>query len=177
MTTYYDAKYPLGFNPFWVNLQAFYVSFLISFCWLTFGLITGQYSLKTLLILIPIPFIGLPLYKMYIDIKWGWIIKPLRNATYSLNMIYERRPIYRTIYGYNRIDRAPSFTITKQLDLDKVIITYQTNGCPNADADLASFLQSEMSGWTVVKPDNFENKIELTKENRGGEKLTNESFY
>lgn len=97
MSTYYDAKYPLGFNPLWFNLFGLLFDTVISLVWIMMILITGQYSLKLWLVCMFLPFVGLVLYKTYIDFRWEWIIKPLRNATYSLNMIYERRPIYRTV--------------------------------------------------------------------------------
>ena len=91
-------------------------------------------------------------------------------------MIEDSRPVYRTIFGYNRREKAPIFKAVR-LSQDRIRLTVNTNGCPNADVDLTSALQRELSGWSVVPQSQYPICFMLSKKRSRGRQFTNEDFF
>lgn len=170
-----DLKEPWGVSPAtFGTIQMIWA--IVCFTFYLFSALAGNSNFAVALIIAALPFFGLLVYKMRREANWGWLITAVSNAASSNRMIEDSRPVYRTIFGYNRREKAPTFKAIK-IRQDRIKLMVNTNGCPNADIDLTSALQRELSGWSVVPQSQYPICFILTKKQSRGRRVTNEDFF
>ena len=103
-----DGKYPWGVSPLGFGAITLTWKILVLIWWL-FSSLFGHGSLMLSLLIAVIPEAGLALYEFHRNNKYGWIITPVNNTMHTARLIQESKPLYRTIFGYNKIARAPLF--------------------------------------------------------------------
>lgn len=170
-----DLKEPWGVSP--VTFGFIQIAWaIVCFAFYLMSALSGKSNFSLALIIAALPLFSLIIYKMRREANWGWLITAVSNAASSNRMIEDSRPVYRTIFGYNRRETAPTFKAVK-LGQDRIKLTVNTNGCPNADVDLTSALQRELSGWSVVPQSQYPICFLLTKKRNRGRRVTNEDFF
>lgn len=169
-----DLKEPWGISPATFGTVQI-VWAIVCFTFYLISALAGNSNFALTLIIAALPLLGLTAYKMHREANWGWLITAVANAASSNRMIEDSRPVYRTIFGYNRREKAPTFKAIK-IGQDRIKLMVNTNGCPNADVDLTSALQRELTGWSVVSQSQYPICFILTKQRSRGRKLTNADF-
>lgn len=170
-----DLKEPWGVSPAAFGFVQI-VWGIMCFTFYLFSALAGNSNFALTLIIAALPLLGLIAYKMHREANWGWLITAVSNAASSNRMIEDSRPIYRTIFGYNRREKAPTFKAIK-IGQDRIKLMVNTNGCPNADVDLTSALQRELSNWSVVTQSQYPICFVLTKKRSRGRQVTNADFF
>lgn len=169
-----DLKKPWGVSP--VTFGFIQIAWaILCFAFYLMSALVGGSNFALALIIAALPFFGLIIYKMRREANWGWLITAVSNAAASNRMIEDSRPVYRTIFGYNRREKAPTFKAVK-IGQDRFKVTVNTNGCPNADVDLTAALQRELTGWFVVAQSQYPICFVLTKKHSRGRRVTNADF-
>lgn len=170
-----DLKEPWGVSPVtYGTVQIVWAIFCFAFYLMS--ALAGSSNFAVTLIIAALPLLGLMGFEMHRSVNWGWLITAVSNAASSNRMVEDSRPIYRTIFGYNRREKAPVFKAVR-LSQDRIRLTVNTNGCPNADVDLTSALQRELSGWSVVPQSQYPICFMLSKKRSRGRQFTNEDFF
>lgn len=170
-----DLKEPWGVSPVTFGTVQI-VWAILCFSFYLISALTGNSNFALTLIIAALPLFALMAYEMRRSANWGWLITAVSNAASSNRMIEDSRPVYRTIFGYNRRESAPTFKAIR-IGQDRIKLMVNTNGCPNADVDLTSALQRELSGWSVVPSSQYSICFIVTKKRTRGRKLTNEDFF
>lgn len=170
-----DGKYPWGISPFSYGFITIFWKILVLIYFL-FSFIAGFGNLEITLLVALFPELGLAIYEFYRMKKAGWIITPILNSMKSLNQIKESRPLYRTVFGYNRVEKAPIFYIDLKSN-SEYLITFEPNGCPNADKDILPILQQEMPSYELIAIGSVKKQYLIRKRRRKGNRLNNADFY
>lgn len=136
----------------------------------------GNSNFALTLIIAALSLFGLMAYEMHRSANWRRLITAVSNAASSNRMIEYSRPVYRTIFGYNRQENAPTFKAIK-IGQDRIKLMVNTNVCPNADVDLTSALQRELTGLSVVPQSQYPICFVITKKLDRGRRLTNADFF
>lgn len=170
-----DLKEPWGVSPVTFGTVQI-VWAILCFSFYLISALAGNSNFALTLIIAALPLFALMAYEMRRSANWGWLITAVSNAASSNRMIEDSRPVYRTIFGYNRRESAPTFKAIR-IGQDRIKLMVNTNGCPNADVDLTSALQRELSGWSVVPSSQYPICFIVTKKRTRGRKLTNEDFF
>lgn len=170
-----DGKYPWGISPFGFEMVTLSWKILVLIIWL-FSSLIGHGNLGLSLLVALIPEMVLALYEFKRNAKYGWIIIPIQNVMQSTNMIYESRPIYKTIFGYNKIDRAPVFYLDNK-ENGSFKLTFEPRGCPNSNVDILPFLQQELLGYEIIPIGGIQRQYIVRKRRNRGEQLTDADFY
>lgn len=169
----YDTQYPWGVSP--INFG------LVAFPWM-FGVIVvglmlsldgdGDFGIALLIALIPI-FVLLG-YEFFRLKNFGWLVTAIQNIVSSALLVKEVNPPYRTIFGYNKVQKGPIFEI-EQINENRYSVIFIPNGCPNQTIDLLPLLQAELPQYTVTLNDRLPKKYIIAKQGYGKE-LTNADF-
>ncbi|MDB6248849.1 hypothetical protein FCF10_00305 [Lactobacillus amylovorus subsp. animalium] len=170
-----NGKYPWGVSPLGFGFITLSWKLLILTIWL-FSSLYGRGNLGLSLLIALLPEIGLMLYEFNRNNKYGWIITPLQNTMKSAKMIKESNPLYRTIFGYNKIDRAPVFYLDSGKNGD-FKLTFEPHGCPNANIDILPVLQQELIGYEIIPIGSIQREYIVRKRRNKGEWLTDADFY
>lgn len=170
-----DGKYPWGISPLGYGIIAGIWKFLILFFWLLVHLEGYESSFSLTLMFSLIPEIILVIYEFRRNLKIGWIQSALLKTIRSAGMVVESRPLYRTIFGYNKIARAPIFYVDRQ-GKDFILI-FKPNGCPNATRDILPILQQELKDYEIIPKGNIEKKYLVRKRRIEGQIVNDEDFY
>lgn len=170
-----DGKYPWGISPFGYGFITLSWKILVLIYFL-FSFLAGFGNLGITLLIALFPEIWLVVYELLRMKKAGWIITPILNSMKSLNQIKESRPVYCTIFGYNRIEKAPIFYIDLKSN-SEYLITFEPNGCPNADKDILPILQQEMPSYELIAIGSVKKQYLIRKRRRKGNRLNNADFY
>lgn len=93
----------------------------------------------------------------------------------SLGQIKESKPIYKTIFGYNKIEIAPKVYV-KRKNSREYQLTFEPNGCPNADRDLLPVLQHELPEFEVISIGSVRKEYLVRKRRKRGYNLNNDDF-
>lgn len=169
-----EGQYPWGVSPLLFGYITLSCKFFVLIIWMLLTLSGHNYFLL-MLIAAFIPEFRLYLFKLNRDRKNGWIIRPLLNTMRSAGMVELSRPIYRTIFGYYKIERAPIFFVDKKQG--GYLLTFKANGCPHANRDFLPILQEEMYAYEIIPQGNVKKQFFIRKRAQKGRKLTNEDFY
>lgn len=103
-----DLKEPWGVSPVtYGTVQIVWAIFCFAFYLMS--ALAGSSNFAVTLIIAALPLLGLMGFEMHRSANWGWLITAVSNASSSNRMIEDSRPIYRTIFGYNRREKAPVF--------------------------------------------------------------------
>ncbi len=170
-----DLKEPWGVSPVTFGTVQI-VWAILCFSFYLMAALAGNSNFALTLVIAALPLFALMAYEMRRSANWGWLITAVSNAASSNRMIEDSRPVYRTIFGYNRREKAPTFKAIK-IGQDRIKLMVNTNGCPNADVDLTLALQRELTGWSVVPHSQYPICFVLTKKRSKGRKLTNADFF
>lgn len=84
--------------------------------------------------------------------NFDWLVTAIQNVVSSARLIKEVNPPYRTIFGYNKVQKGPFFKIEK-INENRYSVTFIPNGCPNQTADLLPLLQAELPQCIVLLND------------------------
>lgn len=169
----YDTQYPWGISPMTFGLLAFPWMFGVLLCGLLVSL-NGNGDLVFVLVIAVIPIFLLLGYEFLRLKKWGWLVTAIQNVVSSAMLVKEVNPPYRTIFGYNKVQRGPIFQL-EQINESRYSVTFIPNGCPNQTIDLLPLLQAELPQYTVTLNDRLPRKYIVAK--HGYEKeLTNADF-
>ena len=84
-------------------------------------------------------------------------------------------PIYKTIFGYNKIEIAPKVYV-KRKNSREYQLTFEPNGCPNADRDLLPVLQHELPEFEVISIGSVRKEYLVRKRRKRGYNLNNDDF-
>lgn len=169
-----DLRQPWGVSPFAFGSIQIIWGIMCSVFFL-FSSLSGHSNFTVTFVVALTPLWVLTFYEVNRNRKWGWVITAVSNAALSNRMIVDSKPIYRTIFGYNRRELAPIFSV-KRLTDGRVRIVVNMNGCPNADSDLTSALQRELSSWLVVPDETYPVSFMLQKRRSRGRRLSNADF-
>lgn len=161
-----DGKYPWGISPFTYGFITLSWKILVLIYFL-FSFLAGVGNFEITLLVALFPELGLAVFQFLRMKKAGWIITPVLNAMKSMNQIKESRPVYRTIFGYNKVDKAPIFYIG-QKNNGEYIIAFELNGCPNADKDILPILQQEMPSYELIAIGSVKKTISCKKAQKKG---------
>lgn len=106
----YDMQYPWSVSPINFGLLAFLWMFGV----IVVGLILsldgdGDFGFALLIALIPI-FLLLG-YEFFRLKNFGWLATAIQNIVSSARLVKEVNPSYRTIFGYNKVQKEPIFEI------------------------------------------------------------------
>lgn len=169
----YDTQYPWGISPLAFVMIALPLMLGVFLIWLLANLNgSGNFAIAVLLELIPI-FLLLG-YEFFRFKNLGWLVTAIQNVTSSARLIKEVSPAYRTIFGYNKVQKGPIFEI-EQINDTRYSITFIPNGCPNQTIDLLPLLQAELPQYTVTLNDRLPKRYIVSKHGYG-KRLTNEDF-
>lgn len=170
-----DGKYPWGISPLGYGIITGIWKFLILFFWLIVHLEGYESSFSLTLLFCLIPEIILAMYEFRRNLKIGWIQSALLNTMHSAGMVVESRPLYRTIFGYNKIAQAPIFYVDRQGE--NFILIFEPNGCPNATRNILPILQQELSDYEIIPKGNLEKRYLIRKRRTEGQIVNDEDFY
>ena len=170
-----DLKEPWGISPVTFGTVQM-VWAILCFTFYLMSALAGNSNFTLTLIIAALPLLGLMVFEMHRSANWGWLITAVSNAASSNRMIEDSRPVYRTIFGYNRREKAPTFKAIR-IGQDRIKLMVNTNCCPNADVDLTSALQRELSGWSVVPQSQYPICFVLTRKRSRGRQVTNADFF
>lgn len=115
------------------------------------------------------------MYAFRRNLKIVWIQSALLNTIRSAGMVVESRPLYCTIFGYNKIARAPIFYVDRQGE--DFILIFKPNVCPNATRDILPILQQELKDYEIIPKGNIEKKYLVRKRRTEGQIVNDEDFY
>ncbi|MFD3286999.1 hypothetical protein [Lactobacillus johnsonii] len=169
-----DGKFPLGKSPFIYGTETLIWKISCLMMWLL-SFIVGFGSFAFFFFLSLIPEIKLIFFEYRRQRKFGWIIKPVLNSMKSLGQIKESKPIYKTIFGYNKIEIAPKVYV-KRKNSREYQLTFEPNGCPNADRDLLPVLQHELPEFEVISIGSVRKEYLVRKRRKRGYNLNNDDF-
>lgn len=169
-----DGKLPWGKDPLIYGAEtpiwkiSCFILWLLSF---SFGF--GSFTFFFLLSLIPE--VKLIVFEFRRKRQFGWLIVPVLNSMKSLGQIKESKPIYKTIFGYNKIETAPKVYVKRRNGKDYQL-TFEPNGCLNAEKDLLPVLQHELPEFEVISIGSVRKEYLVRKRRKRGYNLNNEDF-
>lgn len=169
-----DGKYPLGKDPLIYGTETLCWKILCLILWLI-SFIFGFGNFTFFFLISLIPEVKLGLYEFRRNKEFGWLIKPALNTMKSLAQIKESRPVYKTIFGYNKIETAPKIYV-KRITNSSYRLLFEANGCPNADKDLLPMLQRELHEYEVISVGDVHKEYILRKRRKRGSSLNNNDF-
>lgn len=169
-----DGKYPWGVSPLGFGAITLTWKILVLIWWL-FSSLFGHGSLMLSLLIAVIPEAGLALYEFHRNNKYGWIITPVNNTMHTARLIQESKPLYRAIFGYNKIARAPLFYLDNWKNGD-YLLTFEPHGCPNANVDLLPILQRELLEYEVIPTGSIAKQYIIRKRRNRGRVIMSEDF-
>lgn len=169
-----DGKYPWGVSPLGFGTITLTWKIFVLIWWL-FSSLAGYGNFTISLIVAFIPEGGLALYEFHRNNKYGWIITPVNNTMHTARLIEESKPLYRTIFGYNKIVRAPIFYLDNWKN-GAYLLTFEPHGCPNANVDLLPILQRELLGYEVIPTGSIARRYIIRKRRNRGKVLIDEDF-
>lgn len=132
----------------------------------------GDFGVALLIAVIPI-FILLG-YEFFRLKNFGWLVTAIQNVVSSARLVKEVNPTYRTIFGYNKVQKGPIFEI-EQISESRYSVTFIPKGCPNQTVDLLPLLQAELPQYTVTLNNRLPKEYIVAKHDYGKE-LTNADF-
>lgn len=169
----YDTQYPWGISPMNFGLVAFPCMFGVMVVWLMSSL-DGDGDFGIALLIAVIPILLLFGYEFFRLRNFSWLVTAIQNVVSSARLVKEVNPSYRTIFGYNKVQKGPIFEI-EQINENRYSVTFVPNGCPNQTIDLLPLLQAELPQYTVTLNDRLPKKYIIAKHGYGKE-LTNADF-
>lgn len=169
----YDTQYPWGISTMTFGLLALPWMFGVLLCGLLVSL-NGNGDFAVVLVIAVIPIFLLLGYEFLRLKKLGWLVTAIQNVVSSAMLVKEVNPPYRTIFGYNKVQRGPIFQL-EQINESRYSVTFIPNGCPNQTIDLLPLLQAELPQYTVTLNDRLPRKYIVAKHGYGKE-LTNADF-
>ena len=170
-----DGRYPLGISPWTYGSVTLFWKFIVFLIWiaLTFN---NEANFLVATIVAIFPEFTFLLYLIKRNKDYGWIITPVINTIQTAGMLKEAKPLYRTIFGYNKIEVAPSFYLDS-FKKGEYTLSFEPNGCPNATVDLLPILQQEIKGYEIT-PKHGLNKLYIIRKRKiKGKVLNNEDFF
>ncbi|WP_279096422.1 hypothetical protein [Lactobacillus taiwanensis] len=170
-----DGKLPWGKDPLAYGAETLTWKIICIISWLL-SFICGFGSFIFFFVISLIPEVKLGLYEFRRNKQFGWLIRPVLNTMKSLGQIKENRPVYRTIFGYNKIDTAPKIYVSKVTNTSYKLL-FEANGCPNADKDLLPLLQRELHKYEVLSVGDVRKEYLIRKRRKRGSRLNNDNFY
>lgn len=167
------TQYPWGVNPMNFGMVTFPWMFGVLVVWLILSLDDeGDFGVSLLIALIPI-FVLLG-YEFFRLKNFGWLDTAIQTIVSSALLVKEVNPPYRTIFGYNKVQKGQIFEI-EQINENRYSVIFIPNGCPNQTIDLLPLLQAELPQYTVTLNDRLPKKYIIAKQGYGKE-LTNAEF-
>ncbi|AEG41142.1 hypothetical protein [Lactobacillus kefiranofaciens] len=170
-----DGKYPWGVSPLEFGTITLIWKIMILIWWL-FSSLAGHGSFTISLLVAFIPEMVLALYEFHRNNKYGWIIAPVNNTMRTARLIEESRPLYRTLFGYNKIVRAPIFYLDSW-KRGAYLLTFEPNGCPNANVDILLILQQELPKFEIIPTGSIRKQYIVRKRRKRGKLVSNADFY
>lgn len=169
-----DGKLPWGKDPLIYGAETLIWKIICIISWLL-CFICGFGSFTFFFLISLVPEIKLGLYEFRRNKEFGWLIRPVLNTMKSLAQIKESKPIYRTIFGYNKIEIAPKVYV-KRKNSREYQLTFEPNGCPNADRDLLPLLQLELPNYEVISISGVRKEYVVRQRRKRGYNLRNDDF-
>ena len=168
-----DGKYPWGIIPGIFAFETGSWKLLVFSFWM-FSNIAGYSTsfIKSLLVAL-LPEVALGIYELLRGKKIGWIQPALLNVMHSAGMVEESK--YVSIFGHNKVKRAPIFILDKEEE--GYLLTIKPQGCPNANRELLPFLQKELLGYDVVPTGKFGQQYHIRKRRSRGPIIDDSFFY
>lgn len=147
----YDTQHPWGISPMSFVIVAFPWIFCVMVVWLISSMNGDSNFVVALLIAMILIFILL-IYEFVRLKNFGWLVTAIQNVVSSARLLKEVNPPYRTIFGYNKVQKGPFFKIEK-INENRYSVMFIPNGCPNQITDLLPLLKAELPQCIVLLND------------------------